>query len=87
MFGEGEARGRFFDLSTASQTKAKILQDMFAGPDLSKIKKELALPSETGFEKMMAMLFYAPNRQDILNEISTATKGAFETVFGTLIPS
>lgn len=85
-FGEAEAAGRFFDLSTASQTKSKILQDLFAGADITKIKKGLELPLDTSFEKMMATMFYAPNRQDILNEISAATKRLFEAVFATLAP-
>jgi len=85
-FGGTEANGRFFDLSTASQSKAKILQDMFEGTDIARIKAELALPIETSFDKLIATLFYAPNRQDIVNQISTATKRAFETVFTTLIP-
>lgn len=85
-FGEAEASDRFFDLSAASHSKAKILQDLFAGTDIVKIKKELALPTEAGFDKMIATLFYAPNRQDVINQISTETKRAFETMFATLIP-
>jgi predicted ATP-dependent endonuclease of OLD family len=87
IFGPAEAAGRFFELSAASNSKAKILQELFAGPDIVKIKKELALPAETGFDKMMATLFYAPNRKDVLNDISATTKRAFETVFATLIPA
>ena len=85
-FGEMEAKGRFFDLSAASQSKARILQDMFSGSDISKIKKELGLPSDVGFDKTIAMLFYASNRQDILNEISAATRNSFEVAFTSLIP-
>jgi hypothetical protein len=86
IFGEEEARGRFFDLSAASQSKAKILQDLFAGSDIAHIKKNLGLPAETGFEKMMASLFYSANRHGIVSSVSSVTKQAFEAVFATLLP-
>jgi predicted ATP-dependent endonuclease of OLD family len=87
VFGGAEAAGRFFDLSNASQSKSRILQELFAGPDVVSVKKQLGLPQETGFDKMMATLFYSSNRQDLLNGISTATKRQFEAVFASLIPS
>lgn len=86
-FGEAEASRRFFNLSQASRTHAKILQELFAASDIVRIKKGLALPSDTGFDKTLAALFYSLNRQDIVNQISSATKSAFEVVFATLTSS
>jgi ABC-type nitrate/sulfonate/bicarbonate transport system ATPase subunit len=84
-FGSGEAKGRFFDLTTASQSKAKILQDLFVGTDIALIKKRLSLPDETSFEKTIIALFYASNRQEVVNEISVATKRSFDNVFASVV--
>lgn len=81
-FGEEEARGRFFLISSGSETK--IMQNLFAGTDLTMIRQELKLSNESKFEKTMALLFYSASRGDILNKISTETRSNFEALFGTL---
>jgi hypothetical protein len=84
LFGSVEAASRFYDLSGASKSNARMLQDLFAGPDVHLIKNHLSLPAETSFEKMIIALFFSSNRSDVVNAISQETRARFDTLFDSL---
>ena len=83
-FGEPESTGRFFTLPVSTGARTRILQNLFNGSDLVMIRDRLQIPAAASFDKTMATLFYAPNRSEILNEISAGTRGEFERLFTSL---
>lgn len=83
-FGDREADDRFRLLPTKGKTKKRILQDLFAGGELKKIREGLAIPPNSSFEKTIAALYYSDNRTQILKSISRETKANFAEVLDML---
>ena len=84
-FGDEES-SKHFHLLPLKKGKAtdRILQDLFKGTDVRLIKTELGLPLNSSFQTALTSLFYAPNREDIINKLSPETKQNFEEVFISL---
>lgn len=72
FFGEDEAK-RFMLLPSEKRKRKYILQNLFAGKDMTMIRTELGLPKNVSFEKMTATLFFAQNRVSILRRVSKDT--------------
>ncbi len=82
-FGELEAENRFF-LLPAAQGKNRILQDLFAGEDLTLMRDKLQLSKDASFEKTIATLHFTPDKSRIVSLISKNTRENFEQVYTSL---
>lgn len=81
-FGDEIAKNHFHLLPLASsRTKNCILQDLFVGDDIRKLKEELGVPSNTSFQKMITTLFYTPTKASILAKVSKQTYQNFGRLF------
>lgn len=47
-------------------------------------RDRLGLAKDTSFEKVIAALYYDPTRLSILNDVSRATREAFDELFASL---
>ncbi|MYE38086.1 MAG: ATP-binding protein [Candidatus Spechtbacteria bacterium SB0662_bin_43] len=82
FFGEVEYKDKFYLLPHENTKKKKtILQDLFDGDDISIIKKELSLPKNTSFSRVIQSLFHSDKRQHVLKKVSKKTKDNFKRVF------
>lgn len=75
---------KFFALPKISRSKKITLESLFDGNDVNLIKTELGIPNNTKFKKAIISLFFAKNKKDILNKISSKTKNNFKNVFEIL---
>lgn len=81
-FGDEIADTHFHLLPLPSaKTKNTILQDLFIGSDIHKIKGELGIPVNSSFQKMITALFYSPNKATVLGEVSKETYQNFGRLF------
>ncbi len=82
-FGQEMAQQRFYLLLPPSGTTKNRckLEDLFAELDKDLIMRELGIPQGADFKKVIASLYYAPNREDILGKISQVTSANFDAVF------
>ncbi len=80
LFGEEVARLHFRQLPSGNGQADCILQDLFHGGDLAMLRRELALPPNSSFDKVLAALYYSTRRSELVDQVSTATKERFEHV-------
>lgn len=83
-FGKEQADKYFFLIPAAPGRSKRILQDLFDPEDIKLMKDFLGLPGNTAFSKVLPSAFYAPNRADLVNQISTRTKQNFLTLFSLM---
>jgi hypothetical protein len=84
LFGEEVTKTSLRLLPTLKPDGKRILQDLFAGPDLAYIRGRLEMSGDIGFERTIHSLFYSPLRDDIVANISQATKLNFSDLFTAL---
>lgn len=85
LFGEEESAGHFFLLPAGTgRRKDRILQDLFEPTDIAMIKRDLGLPKNSAFHKVIASLFYSSERHEIVNRLSDQTKRNFALVYDRL---
>lgn len=77
-FSDELASDHFFLIPLVGNQRNRILQDLFNGIDLRMFRTELAISTDTSFEKTLVTLFYSPKRADILAKISAQTKANFD---------
>ncbi|HXH39844.1 MAG TPA: hypothetical protein VNN08_14540 [Thermoanaerobaculia bacterium] len=82
-FGDELGRNHLFLIPSRGR-KRRIMQDLFDGADLRMFRERLELSKNASFEKVIATLFFHPTRTEILNDVSTATREAFDELFETL---
>jgi hypothetical protein len=71
-------------LPFGSQTSKTIIQNLFDGQDLVKVRQELGLDAHCSFERTIQALFYSSRRGDLVNGMSQATRDNFSKVFESL---
>lgn len=84
FFGVDISRKHFFLLPMRNPSKKRILQHLFCHVDIGMIKHEMGLPVNSSFEKVIASLFYSPDRSRIIGAMSDETKENFNLVFAHL---
>jgi predicted ATPase len=84
LFGDEIATHHFRRLPKAHGRNGCILQDLFSGNDVAMAKKELQLPTNTSFDKVIAALYYSLERSRILGMVSTETRDRFDSVFTSM---
>ncbi|MGO8813071.1 MAG: hypothetical protein ACLQVG_00180 [Terriglobia bacterium] len=62
----------------------RIMQNLFDGRDLTRIRTELCIPSDCSFERTLQVLFYSERRAELVAGMSAATKRNFEELFESL---
>lgn len=82
-FGDEFASTRFRLLPSRDEGK-RIMQDLFIGSDMSLIRSELGINSNSSFERTIATLFFSPIRKNIVARISAKTVENFELLFESL---
>jgi len=82
LFGDGEAKGRFFLLPSESGNN-RILQNLFDGEDLRMIREALQIP-DASFEKTIATLHFATEKADLMARLSAKTRDNFAELYETL---
>ena len=82
FFEEIEAK-KFRLLPLREGEKDRRLEKLFVAEDIDAIKAGLDIDNST-FEKLMVALFYSPNRDRILDSLSSETKKTFERIFNSL---
>ncbi len=83
-FGEIEAER--FDLLPLIRKNSMIMQQMFEGEDISKIRKYLELSDESDFEKTIATLYFSvPEKGKIKKSLSQKTQENFSALEQILI--
>jgi hypothetical protein len=80
LFGEDLAE-RSFRLLPADPGKNKKLQDLFDGADLVMLRKELGLAKHASFEKTVATLFFASQKNELVNSIGAQTHQNFAALW------
>jgi predicted ATP-dependent endonuclease of OLD family len=83
FFGQKEAQ-KFMSLPLFGRKKSSILQDLFEGDDIGKIKALLGISNNSSFEKMVATLFFHKNREVILGKVSEATQQRISQVLSLI---
>jgi hypothetical protein len=83
LFGS-EIAERNMRLLPAPHGKRRIMQDLFEGSDLAKLRPELGLARDCSFERTLQTLFYSPRRGELVQEMSQTTKHNFEELFEAL---
>ncbi len=83
-FGDEVAKKYLRLLPCRDSTSKRILQDLFNGGDLTKIRTDLGLPSNCSFEHTINALFYSSKRRDLVSSLSQLTKQNFDELFGFL---
>ena len=71
-------------LPPASANSKRIIQDLFDGTDLVKIRSELGLSDTCAFEHTIHALFYSPQRAELVAGMSQVTKQNFKQLFECL---
>jgi hypothetical protein len=84
LFGDEMAASRLLLLPKPRSVSQRLLQDLFDGSDILLLKRELGLPSEASFEKVLAAWFFSSRRNELHAAISTRTKQHFEELFDSL---
>lgn len=84
FFGDEEARKFFLLPFNSKSRKVTILQNLFDGRDILFIKNKLGIPSNTSFEKTIAVLFFSPKVKTILDKVSEKTINNFNYVYKTI---
>jgi len=86
LFGPEVATRRLKLIPRRSGSKAqkRIMQDLFAGQDLVRLRQELGLPGNAAFAKTIATLFYSPRRGELVSGISPETRARFEELYESL---
>lgn len=82
IFGEQQAKGRFFLLPSESE-KNRILQNLLDGEDLRMIRQALQIP-DASFEKTVAALYFAAEKADLMARLSSKTRQNFSELYETL---
>lgn len=83
-FGEIEAE-RFSQLPRLGR-HTRIMQQMFEGEELSRIRKNIGLSPDSDFEKTIATLYFSkPNKEKIKESLSEKTRENFSTLEKILI--
>jgi len=82
-FGDELAESHFF-LLPGEGRKRRIMQDLFDGEDIRLFRERLNLSKNTSFEKVIASLYFCPTRTEILNDVTQATRAAFDELFESL---
>ncbi len=62
----------------------RIMQNLFEGTDLVKIRNELSVQFDCSFERTLHALFYSPRRAELTQMVSQRTKQNFEQLFDSL---
>ncbi len=83
VFGELEAKDRFFVLPAPNETN-RILQNLFSGEDLTMMRDQLQLAKDASFEKTIAALHFTADKSHIVARISKKTRENFEEVYKEL---
>ena len=83
LFGERESKDRFF-LIPKNRGKNRILQNLFEGEDLQRIREQLGIPRNSSFEKTIAALHFAPEKANIMAKISDQTRRNFDELYASL---
>jgi hypothetical protein len=83
IFGTEIAEKHFFLLPGGGR-KRRIMQDLFDGADLRMFRSRLGLSANASFEKVIATLHFCPTKTEILNDVSRATREAFDELFAFL---
>jgi AAA ATPase domain len=73
FFGESESK-KFILLPTEEKRNKTILQDLFDGVDLNLIRTNLELPTNTSFEKTIMLLYFSPDEESIISQMTGDTK-------------
>jgi energy-coupling factor transporter ATP-binding protein EcfA2 len=81
LFGDVVAERTFRLLPCSAPNCRWIMQNLFEGGDLVKIRHELGIADDTSFERTVLALYYSAAKQDILDGVSDATKARFEELF------
>jgi predicted ATPase len=84
LFGSKTAEHSLRLLPAGSQGKRRIMQDLFDGSDLVKIRRELALSPDCSFDRTLHAVFYSPRRAELVQAMSQKTKANFEELFQSL---
>jgi hypothetical protein len=84
-FGEELAQDHFHMLPLRGpRARNTILQNLFDGDDLRKIKEELGLSRQSSFAATITSLYYSPIRFTILSKVSQRIIEKFDEVFDVL---
>jgi predicted ATPase len=83
-FGEEIASRHFRLLPFGPPNGHFILQNMFDGTDLTRIRQELDLDADCSFERTLQALFYSSRRDELVRAMSATTRGNFEKLFQSL---
>ena len=84
LFGENIAARSFRVLPCTTPDCRWIMQNMFDGSDLVRIRHELGLAEDTSFERTVLTLFYSSGRESALERMTQATKLRFKELFDSL---
>jgi len=83
-FGNVEAQLHFFLLPLKGKSKNRIMQNMIEGSDLVFLRESLNLTKNASFEKTIAAWYYVPNRNELLQQLSSITHQNFKNLFDEL---
>lgn len=64
--------------------KKRIMQDLFDGDDLRTIRTALDIPYNAQFDKTIMLLFYNPDRETILDQLTGQTQSNFDALLTML---
>ena len=84
LFGVRVAERNLRLLPVASGCPRRIMQDLFEGADLVKIRAELGVQRDCSFERTLHELFYSPRRAELIQMVCQRTKHNFEQLFDSL---
>ena len=83
-FGSEIAKQALFLLPKRSRQQNRIMQNLFDGGDLKRVREVLGIPSNVSFEKTILSLFYSSNRASIVSGFSGGTVVNFDQLFAAL---
>jgi len=78
FFGENESKF-FFLLPTLKNNKTRM-EDFIDKTDLNQIKNKLNLPASATYDSVIAFLHKYPQKNEIINSVSEATKSNFKKI-------
>jgi hypothetical protein len=85
FFGERLAKRRFRLIPLVSRgQKRRALEDLFEASDASMIRERLGFKPRAALKKTLDALYYHPEREAILSDLSTQTKVNFAEVLSSL---
>jgi len=61
-----------------------IMQNLFNGSDITRVRQELGLAQDCSFERTILALFYSPDRVRLLEGMSQGTLANFDSLFESL---